>query len=64
MEMLKLIDIKEKIRLHHLNRFRKIRDDANYRGFKVTLPQAKEISLFWDLCCNQIIDIIAQEMKK
>lgn len=63
MEILKEIDIKEKVRLNHLIRFKMIRNDANYRGFKVTIAQAKEILEFWDICCEEIISILLEELK-
>ncbi len=55
MEMLKEMDITEKIRLTHLSRFKAIRNDINYRGFKVSLAQAREIVGFWNSCCGEII---------
>ncbi len=64
MEVLKEMDIKEKVRLHHLNRFKSIRNDANYRGFKVTAAQAKEILEFWDACSQEIISIFKKELQK
>lgn len=63
MEILKELDIKEKVRLNHLSRFKMIRNDANYRGFKVTLAQAKEIVEFWDICSREIISILLKELK-
>ncbi len=63
MEILKEIDIKEKVRLYHLNRFKKIRNDANYRGFKVTLAQAKEILEFWDICAEEILSLLLKGIK-
>ena len=64
MELLQEMDIKEKIRLNHLNRFKKIRNDANYRGFKVSIEQAKEILEFWDVCSQGIISFLSQEIEK
>lgn len=55
MEILKESNIKEKLMLNHLSRFKRIRNDANYRGFKVTFMQAKEILNFWDTCSEDII---------
>lgn len=54
-------DIKEKVKLNFLSRFKKIRHDANYEGMKVSLSQAKEIIEFWDSCC---CDIIGQILNK
>lgn len=58
MEILKESDIKEKLMLNHLPRFKRISNDANYRGFKITVSQAKEIIDFWDKCSNDIIQKI------
>ena len=55
MEILKESDIKEKLMLNYLSRFKRIRNDANYRGFKVTEAQAREIIEFWDKCSSDII---------
>jgi len=40
-----------------------IRNDANYRGFKVTVAQAKEILEFWKTCSQEIISILLKELK-
>lgn len=64
MEILKEMDIKEKVRLNHLGRFKAIRNDANYRGFKVTVAQAKEILGFWDACAEEIISSLVKELQK
>ena len=55
LEILKEIDIKEKFLLNHLSRFKRIRNDANYRGFRVSVAQAKEIIEFWGKCSNDIV---------
>ena len=56
MEILKESNIKEKLLLNHLSRFKRMRNDANYRGFKITVAQAREIINFWDKCSNGIIE--------
>ncbi|MBI2666509.1 hypothetical protein HYX13_02760 [Candidatus Woesearchaeota archaeon] len=63
MEILKEMDIKEKNRLNHLSRFKSIRNDANYRGFKVTMAQAKEILEFWNTCSQEIIASLLKELQ-
>ena len=63
MEILKEINITEKIRLNHLRRFKSIRNDANYRGFKITVAQAREIIGFWDACSQEIISILLKELQ-
>ncbi len=62
MEILKESNIKEKLMLNHLPRFKSIRNDSNYRGFKVTTGQAKEIIDFWDKCSAQIIEEISSHI--
>ena len=64
MEILKEMDIKEKVKLNHLSRFKTIRNDTNYRGFKVTAPQAREILEFWDTCSQEIISQLLRELNK
>ena len=63
MEILKEMDIKEKLRLFQLSRFKKIRNDANYRGFKVSVLQAIEILDFWNLCSKEIIAFLFEKLK-
>ncbi len=63
MEILKELDIKEKMRLNHLSRFKTIRNDANYRGFKVTIFQAKEILEFWDKCADEIRVLLFKKLE-
>ncbi|MAG47580.1 hypothetical protein CL617_03165 [archaeon] len=46
-KVLQDLDIKNNLDLNDLDRFRKIRNDANYRGYKVTQEQANEIVDFW-----------------
>ena len=62
MEILKEMDITEKVRLNHLSRFKTIRNDTNYRGFKVTVAQAKEILEFWGACSEEIISLLLREL--
>ena len=57
-DILQEMDIKEKLLLNHLDRLKRIRHDANYRGFKVNLAQAQEILEFWDKCSEEIILLI------
>ncbi len=63
-QALQELDIKEKILLNHLDRFRRIRNDASYRGHKITLEQSKGILEFWEQCGEDIIRLIEEEMKK
>jgi len=63
-ELLKSLDIKDKIKLNYLDRFRKIRNDANYRGFRISVAQANEIIEFWKFCSEDIINIIKNKLGK
>lgn len=62
LEALKELNIKEKLKLNSLDRFKKIRHDINYRGFRTTISQAQEILDFWDKCGEEIISILEVEM--
>ncbi len=64
LEILKEIEIKEKIKILSLDRFREIRHDANYRGYLVSIEQAKEILDFWDNCSEDIIKVIREKNKE
>ncbi len=48
-------EIKDKIILNRLDRFRIIRNDANYRGNQITLDQAKEILEFWKKYSKELL---------
>jgi len=61
-EVLKEMDISQKVKLGHLARFKGIRHDANYRGFKITESQAKEIVEFWASCSKEIISLLQREL--
>jgi hypothetical protein len=62
MEALKDIDIKDKLKLNSLDRFKKIRHDINYRGFRATISQAEEILDFWTKCGEEIVRILKKEI--
>jgi len=63
LEILKEMKIKESTLLNHLVRFKKIRNDANYRGFRISMLQAKELIDFWDSCGTEIIRAISKSVK-
>lgn len=63
LETLKELEIKEKLKLTSLERFKKIRHDINYRGFRATLAQAEEILKFWDICGKEIVSMLKKELK-
>lgn len=58
LDILKEMDIRDKIKLNYLDRFKKIRHDAHYRVVRVTLSQAKELIDFWDTSGKQILEIL------
>jgi len=58
LDILKEMDIKDKVKLNYLDRFKKIRNDAHYRVVRVSLSQAKEIIDFWDTSGKQILEIL------
>lgn len=62
LDILMEMDLKEKILLNSLERFKKIRHDANYRGFMASISQAQEIIGFWDKCGIEIITILSKEL--
>ena len=63
MEILMKEEIKDKLKLRKLDRFREIRHDANYRGYKITVEQAKEIVDFWKSCGEDLVNKIRKEIK-
>ncbi|MFA6073168.1 MAG: hypothetical protein WC758_03580 [Candidatus Woesearchaeota archaeon] len=62
MEILKSREIKNKILLNHLSRFKSTRHDINYRGFKASKEQGEEIINFWKKCGLEIIEQIKKEL--
>jgi hypothetical protein len=63
MEIIKESDIREKVKLNSLDRLKKIRHDINYRGFRASIEQAKEIIEFWDKCGFEILNQLKKEIK-
>ncbi len=62
MEALKEIDIKNKLLLNHLTRFKTTRHDINYRGVRASIKQAEEIIDFWKKCCLEIAGKLNKEL--
>ncbi len=62
LDILKDLNIKEKIKLNYLDRFKKIRHDINYKGFRATISQAEEILEFWNKCGEEIIKLLKKEI--
>ena len=63
LESLNELSIKEKTKLNFLDRFRRIRNDASYRGFRISVLQAQEMIDFWKLCGKEIIEILRTQIK-
>ena len=61
-DILKAFDIKNKFRLNSLDRIMKIRHDINYRGFRSSIEQAREILEFWNDCCVEIVGNLKREI--
>ncbi len=55
MEILMDIKIQNSIKLQNLDRFRKTRNNANYRGYLVSVEEAAEIRDFWSALGKDII---------
>ena len=64
MEILRNIKITESVKLHKLDWFRKIRNNANYRGYKVKKEEAEEIADFWKSCSKELISQIRNNANK
>lgn len=62
LDLLKETEIKDKTKLNYLDRFKQIRHDANYHGFKASVFQAKEILEFWDICGIEILKKIETDL--
>ena len=63
MEILTNMDIKEGHKLQKLDWFRRIRNNANYRGYRVNVEEAKEIEGFWNSCSKEIIEQIGKSIE-
>ncbi|PIN89362.1 hypothetical protein COU60_04385 [Candidatus Pacearchaeota archaeon CG10_big_fil_rev_8_21_14_0_10_34_76] len=61
LDSLKDLNIKYKVKLNYLDRFKQIRHDANYRGFNVSASQAQEILDFWNVCSQEIIEFLLKK---
>jgi len=61
---LKELDVKDKVKLNYLPRFKKIRHDVNYEGLSASIGHVKEIIDFWDSCGIEAIKIINNKIYK
>lgn len=64
MEILMEMKIKEGVKLNKLDNFRRIRNNANYRGYKILIEQAKDIMDFWKSCASDLINSIENSINK
>src|SRR3989344_2886603 len=62
--ILKDMEITDKVKLNHLDRYRKIRNDSNYQGSIISENQAKELVEFWNKCGKEIIKNIQDKFKE
>lgn len=62
MEILESMDVSDKVTLNSLSRFKRIRNDINYRGYKATKSQAEDISQFWEKCGKEIAEILQRKI--
>ena len=63
LDILQELPVEERVKLNFLGRFKQIRHDANYKGFRVSIPQAKEIIDFWDICGREMIKLINKKLQ-
>ncbi|HLC57125.1 MAG TPA: hypothetical protein VJH95_00990 [Candidatus Nanoarchaeia archaeon] len=61
LEILKEFNTKDKVKLNSLDRFKKIRHDVNYRGFRATINQAEEILEFWNNAGEDVLRILKKD---
>jgi hypothetical protein len=64
MDALKGLELHDPVPLNNLSRFKRIRNDANYRGMKVSTSQANEIMQFWQSHGDEIIRQLRRMNKK
>jgi len=64
MEILKEEKIRNSAKLAKLDRFRQIRNNANYGGFKVPKAVSQELIEFWTECCKEILENLKKEIRR
>lgn len=64
MEILKEEKICNAAMLNKLDGFRKIRNEANYGGYRVKEERTKEILKFWNECVKDIVDQLKKELSE
>ena len=63
MSALQELNVQEKTKLQHVQRFKMIRNDANYRGVKVSKNDALELITFWDSCGKEMAKLVEEQIK-
>ncbi|PIN92988.1 hypothetical protein COU61_01110 [Candidatus Pacearchaeota archaeon CG10_big_fil_rev_8_21_14_0_10_35_13] len=63
LDILKELEIKNKVKLNNLDRIKKIRHDLNYRGIGTIVEQAKEILELWNDCGKEILSNLLKEIE-
>lgn len=63
MEILKNEKISQSAKLAEADRFRSIRNNANYLGYDIPKAVAKEILDFWEACCMEILEKLKKEVR-
>ncbi len=61
---LDFISSEQKVKLNSLERFKSIRHSANYRGFKISVSQAREITNFWNSVGKDILKNLKNRLKE
>ena len=54
LKILQEMNTRDRVKLNYLTRFKKIRNDINYRGFRASVLQANEITDFWNSCGRRL----------
>jgi hypothetical protein len=62
MEILKSEKISQSAKLTEADRFRSIRNNANYLGYDIPKAVAREILDFWKDCCMEIMEKLKKEV--
>ena len=62
LEILKDMEVEQKTKLNFLDRFRQIRNEANYRGYKISAAQATEIANFWNEVGKEILGLLKKNL--
>jgi len=64
MEILATEKIPHSAKLAKLDRYREIRNNANYRGYVISKAVAQEIREFWEECGAEILEKLKKELRQ